>query len=335
MYNSTENTKADGFLNDGSLRILGVLFKLVLNPALAAAGICSNCINVLVFLRIGLSDGVTQNFFILSLSDGLCCVIASVNSIAYILQQTVPPTTGLGAVELLIQRVYWACFFAVTFPMNISIVTTVVIAVVRCCCVAMPFRVKYLLTASRQLVAILVSSGAVVGVLLYVFTPMRTVYLRNPETNRLYAVLVGYRWATYTAFTSVTLYSSFTIVIGCVVILSASLKKSFKFRESSSGSSVGSESDKGRDMRVVKTVVFVSVAFICCFLPHLTFTLLKVFMAEFSPQGRFKNENQLFLMMNEACLLISANMNIFIYLLCNTRYRTAFRAVVGKTHTES
>ncbi|GFR77022.1 chemosensory receptor A [Elysia marginata] len=327
MHNNTESLVAEGIVSEDVLRLVGLLSKFIVNPTLGAAGICSNVLNVLVFITIGLSDGVTQNFFILSISDGLFCAIAFINSLAYILQQTI--FTAAGSAELLVQRVYWASLFAVTFPQNVSIVTTVVIAVVRCCCVAMPFRVKYLLTANRQLVAILVSSGAAIAVLLFVFTPMRTIYLRHPRTNRLYAVLVGYRWATYTVFAGVTFYSSFIIVIVCVIILSISLNRSSKFRETSAVNKVVPEADKGRDMRVVKTVVFVSVMFICCFLPHLIFSLLKVFIAEFSPQGKYKNENQPFLMLSETCLVINANMNIFIYLFCNARYRGKLRAVLG------
>ncbi|GFS19503.1 chemosensory receptor A [Elysia marginata] len=333
MYNHTESGETSGIISDETFEFLGLFFKVIVNPALGATGFCSNFINVVIFIKIGLSDGVSQNFFILSVSDGLSSIIAFVNSVVYILQHTI--FNGVERVELFIQTIYWACFYAVTFPQNVSIVTTVVIAVVRCCCVAMPFRVRYLLTASRQLAAILVSSGTAVAVLLFVFTPTKTVYVKNPQTNRLYAVFVGYRWGVYTVFTAITLYSSFIIVIVCVIILSVSLNRSMKFREISASGTAGAENDRRKDMRVVKTVVFVSVVFIICFSPPSVFSLLKVFVSGLSSQGRYRKESQLFLMVNEMFLLLNANVNIFIYILCNTRYQSKFRSLFFKTTTGS
>ena len=328
MTNLTDSVTNVGLFSDSTWGALSLLLKFIVNPVLGTAGVFSNFINIVVFYKIGLSDGVSQNFFILSISDGLSATIALVNSVAYILQETV--YSGVGGPELQVQRVYWALFFAVTFPQNASVVITVVIAVVRCCCVAMPLRVKYLITAPRQLAAILVSCGATTAVLLYVFTPVKTIYLRNPHTNRRFAVLVGYHWSTYTVFGSIVFYASFTIIITCVLILSISLKRSSKFRESSAAGNSGSDSESRRDARVVKTVVFVSIVFICCFTPSLIFSIVKVFIPGFSPQGPYRQANQLFLMFNETCLLLNVDINIFVYVLFNTRYRTSLLTLLGR-----
>ncbi|GFS19509.1 chemosensory receptor A [Elysia marginata] len=328
MSNRTAPVIPGGIISDEVYNLLGFIIQLVINPSLGIVGICSNFINIVTFLKIGLSDGVTQNFFILSVSDGLSSIIVFISSLSYILQQTI--FAGVQRVELQLQALYWACYYSATFPQSISVLTTVVIAVVRCCCVAMPFKVRYFLTAKRQLVAILVASGATIGLLLFTFSPMKTVHLRNPQTNRLFAVLVGYRWATYTAFAGSLLYASFILVIVCVIILSISLNRSSKFRESSASNSASSESDKRKDTRVVKTVVLVSVVFIICFSPPSIFSIMKAFIGNFSLQGRYRKESRLFLMFIETFYLINANMNIYIYLLCNTRYRNTFKALFGK-----
>ncbi|KAK3755886.1 hypothetical protein RRG08_056154 [Elysia crispata] len=129
-----------GLISDITLRYFGLIFKLVLNPILGILGISANGINLAVFYKMGLSDGVTQNFFILSISDCLVAATALVNSASYILQTTV--FSGSGVAELHANVVYWTSVVAVIFPQKVSLVTTVVIAVVRCCCVAMPLQVK-------------------------------------------------------------------------------------------------------------------------------------------------------------------------------------------------
>ncbi|KAK3776177.1 hypothetical protein RRG08_063720 [Elysia crispata] len=328
MHNQTEEYIHFSFITDEILDFFGLLFKLIFNPALGVAGITLNFINTMVFFKMGLGDGVTQNFCILSISDGVFASVALINSVAYVLQKTV--ICEAGGIELEIQRVYWGSFFAVTFPQNVSLITTVVIAVVRCCCVAMPLRVKFVLTAKRQLAAILILSSAAIFVLVYVFSPMKTIYLRNPQTNKRFAVLVGYHWGIYTLFASVTFYTSFITVIVCVVILSINLSRSSRFRETSASGSSNYDSDGRRDTRVVKTVVLVAAVFVCCLTPHLLFSLIKVFIAEFSPKGRYRNENQLFLMVSETFLLLNTIVNIFIYLIFNTRYLKTFKTLFGK-----
>ena len=184
----------------------------------------------------------------------------------------------------------------------------------------MPLRVKFVLTAQHQLAAILILSSAAIFVLVYVFSPMKTIYLRNPQTNKRFAVLVGYHWGIYTLFASVTFYTIFITDIVCVVILSINLSRSSRFRETSASGSSNYDSDGRRDTRVVKTVVLVAAVFVCCLTPHLLFSLIKVFIVEFSPKGRYRNEKQLFLMVSETFLLLNTIVNILIHLIFNTRH---------------
>ncbi|RUS87230.1 hypothetical protein EGW08_004982 [Elysia chlorotica] len=282
MYNQTGEFPNAPFISDTVLDLCGLFFKLILNPTLGVAGVCSNVINMAVFFKMGLRDGVAQNFFILSISDGIFSAAALANSVAYILVQVVRGEAG--GIELEMQRFYWASFFAVPFPQNVSLITTVVISVVRCCCVAMPLRVKFLLTAPRQLAAILIPSAAAILFLLYVFAPMRTVYLKNPQTNKQSVVIVGYRWAMYTLYSGITFYTSFISVIVCVVILSVNINRSSNFRRSASGPSSSNQNGR-KETRVVKTVVLVAVVFIVCYTPHLLYSIVKAFLAEFTSQA--------------------------------------------------
>ncbi|GFR74731.1 chemosensory receptor A [Elysia marginata] len=336
---TTEPSTHHAVISDLTLANLGVLFKLVLNPTLGTMGTCTNAINVVVFYKMGLSDGVTQNFFILAVSDGCMAFGSLISSAAYLLQTTI--YLGMGGPEYQIQVVYWATLLGGLFVQNTSLVTTVIIAVVRCCCVAMPLQVKHRLTASRQLAAILVFSGASVAALIYLVSPTHAVVVYNPRTNSSLALLADLRWYEYTLFSNTCIYIGFIIVIICAVILTISLKRSSRFRETSaSGSSSTSGSttdayakDSRREARVVKTVVFVAVVFILCYIPSMVYTVTGSVVSEFSANGVYRNANMLTIMVTETSFLVNAAVNIFIYYFHNSRYRTTFNAILDKETT--
>ncbi|GFS04665.1 chemosensory receptor A [Elysia marginata] len=333
---TTEQGTQHAIISDIALANLGVLFKLVLNPTLGTMGTCANAINIVVFYRMGLSDGVTQNFFILAVSDGCIAFGSLISSAAYLLQTTV--YLGVGGPEYQVQVVYWTTLLVGSFLQNTSLVTTVVIAVVRCCCVAMPLQVKHLLTAPRQLAAILVFSGGSIAALIYFFSPAHAVVVYNPLTNSSLAFLADLRWYEYTLFSNTFFYIGFIIVIICAIILTISLKRSSRFRETSasgysstSGSAADAQVKDGRrEARVVKTVVFVAIVFILCYIPSMVFTVTGSVVSEFSANGDYRNANMLTLMVTETSLLVNAAVNICIYYFHNSRYRTVFNTIFEK-----
>ncbi|KAK3763823.1 hypothetical protein RRG08_050187 [Elysia crispata] len=332
MDNSTSNFVAKGLISDAALASLSVLIKLILTPTVGIMGLCANVINIVVFYKMGLTDGVTQNFFILSISDGCISIVSLVNSVAYILYTKV--YVGLGGPEYQAQVVYCVTLLSGTFPQSVSLVTTTVIAVVRCLCVAIPLHVKFLMTAWRQLAVILTISSCSASVILYSFIPSRAILVYNPLTNSSFIMIVDLKWVEYTIYSNVTSYIGFIIVIICVIILIISLNRSSSFREkttSGSSTSAGEQTKDGsKETRIIKTVVFVSVVFILCHLPAIALTLIGTVVKEFSSDGLYRNANSLNLMVMEMFMVISATVNIFIYYFFNRRYRIVFSATFGE-----
>ena len=330
MDNSTTGFIAKGLISDETLAYLTILFRLVLNPAVGILGFCANVINVVVFYKMGLTDGVTQNFFILSISDCCLATVSIIGSVSYILYTQV--YVGVGGPEYTAQVVYCASILIGAFPHSVSMVTTVVIAVIRCLCVAIPLRVKFLMTARRQLAVILAFSSCSAGLLIYAFSPSRAVLVNNPLTNNPFILIVDLKWFEYTVYSNTTSYVGFIIVIICVIVLTISLNRSSSFREkSASGASAGEQTKDGRkEARVIKTVVFVSIVFIVCYLPAMTVTMIGTLVKEFSTVGIYRNANLLNLMIMELFIVINASVNVFIYYFFNTRFRTTFDTVFGK-----
>ena len=309
---------------------LGLVLKLYLNPALALAGIAINIINILVFYKMGLSDGVTQNFLILSIFDGILALVTMLNSISYILLSTT--FTQGGPIAENLQAIIWASVISWPFNQIVSCITTTVIAVVRCCCVAMSLRVKQVLTARRQLLAIAFFSLGVNSVLVYIFAPTHYIRITNPVTNITVVLTRGARFELLNIFTNIFLYITFIIVIVCLIILSISFKRSSKFRDQSS--SVPKTGDvnqpvKSREVRVVQTVILVAVIFIICNTPTIIIAIIRQVNQEFSITGQLRELYGFFTIFTETTLLANVVANIFIYLRFSSRYRKIFLDMFG------
>ena len=266
---------------------IAIVLNLILNPILGLTGILLNIFNMIVFYKMGLSDGVTQNFFMLAVSDALLATASFVNKMAHLSRTIIRAYIGYEGMEQSAQILYSASFYSITLPQVYSLLITVVIAVVRCCCVSLPLKVKYLLTARRQLATILVLSGISTCIYVYVVAPVNMFIIRNPATNSTIAYFEGGRWSILAVFTNIISFGGFTICITCVIILSNSLRESSKFRDTSTASTStsannseastldGKSNEKQRNQRVIKTVILVSVIFIVCKVPNMMYYILK------------------------------------------------------------
>ena len=329
-------------IDDVLFEYLLIGFRFVMHPILSVTGISVNVINMAVFFKMGLSDGVTQNFFILSASDFALAICFCYNNMSLISQRIIRTYIGYGESELKAQLMYWSSFLAIPFPQNVSIVATVVIAVVRCCCVAIPLKVKYLLTARRQLAIILTLSGITTITLVYVFAGSYTIYVYNPITNSSIVYNTGIRWSAMNGLNMALFFGSFVIVITCVIILSISLSRASQFRSSlTTGASTkgdkknpvdGKSKESQRDARIVRTVVLISVVFILCNIPTMVFYAVKLLIKGYAPSGIYKNSNGFLLMVAQACSLLNVIMNIFIYVTYNTRFRTTLLSMIWKNN---
>ncbi|RUS87634.1 hypothetical protein EGW08_004619 [Elysia chlorotica] len=164
-----------------------LLFRVCLCTPLSLWSLLTGIVNIITYYRMGLSDGVNQNFFILSVADALQGFIALVDAVCYILGLSCAVETNFN-LHTVLGAVY-------TFPMSVSVLTTTVIAVVRCCCVTMPFTVQKTFTARRQLAAILISCGifsfflvyASIHVKLYQYSTDRSVF-KSRFTSRMWDI---------------------------------------------------------------------------------------------------------------------------------------------------
>ena len=320
--------------SERTLWFTSVAFRVYLLPVISTCGLVSNVINILVFSRMSLKDGTTATFLVLSVSDSLLATFGVALSVASAVRFLGPAYLRRTAYALF--SVFILCG---TYPNNFTSFCTVVIAVVRCCSVAMPLRVKSVLTVRRQLLAILflvmssVASGAyIMSCYKFVFVPdpalnfTHLVMTLAPGWQRHVQVMDVYRWITF--------YSSFFTVNICIVILVVFLRRSSKFRTGASSvtdKSGRSKEDRAsrRETQVVKTVVLVSVVYTVCNLPGITLAILRDVIPGFRTVGYLYRSFDMLLIFTETAGQISAFVNIVVYLSTNSHYRKIFNSLFG------
>ncbi|GFO45869.1 chemosensory receptor c [Plakobranchus ocellatus] len=313
------------------------VLKFCLNPVLTVCVLGTNIVNIVVFCKMGLKDGVTQNFLILSLSDGVWGVLGLAYNVSYILWQS-----DIRGGHMSTMTIAMITSAGINLPMNVSMVTTVIIAVVRCCCVAMPLTVRIVLTASRQLKVIILCIALMTGAFLYVALSYQIVWAHNPHVNRSQYMLevtddLLARISFNDIYRGILFNSSFVIAVLCLAILIIALRRSSQFQKQASTANDSDKQDgskssafSARDRQVIKTVVLVLVLFTICNLPSIVWSLVRQAIPEFRVFGRYERTVELVYMISETMGLINAGANFFVYYFFNTRFRTVFRSTFGK-----
>ena len=333
------NVQQAKVIDDEILKYFITGFKLVLNPTLSIAGGCTNVINAAVYLKLGLIDGVNINFFILSVSDGLYALASVINNAVFIADSILKNHRALAGSKIDAQLVFWGAYFAYPITQTISIIVTVVIAVVRCFSVVMPLHVKSILTTKRQIAATLVLSAIPTAVYLYAFQSLKPHYVSSPQTNvTVAAYFVDADSAAYIATIHTSTFVGLVIIGVCAVVLSVSLKRYSRFREASRpgqertcSSPERKSKDKRRDARVVQTVMMVSAAFILFNLIPCSYLILYLTLFDYGTVNKYRTVHGFLLDVVQTCGLSNVIVNISIYYLYNRRYRSTLLAMVRVT----
>ena len=317
--NSIDNGVDDIF--NVHMKYFLLVTRVCVIPLLSVWSVITGIVNSIAFCKMGLSDGVNQNFLILSVADGLQGLLASADSVVYILQwcevEDGPiPLATLHAVFLL----------SYNFPLGVSIITTTVIAVVRCCCVSMPFTVQKTLTARRQLAAILVFSVANMAVQLYAVS-QGTVKLGSASihsTERaLGHIFSGDVLIIWDAARVCVFVTCFCIISISMVILMVALKKSSRFQREASGTPqpAGHGGRNRLDTLILKGVLYVLIIFTMCNILLILIALLRIIQPKLQSWRQEREEFFYLFTIRYTLCIINTSVNIFVYYFNIGRFR--------------
>ncbi|XP_005092881.1 uncharacterized protein LOC101858474 [Aplysia californica] len=307
-------------VDDHTYNIFTLVFYVAVMGTVSFFGIIFNVINMIVFKKQGFKDNVNVTLFGMALSDMGALISLLWMSICFnpwLLDADVPFDNE--EIEYVTAGWPHACFTRITGWI------TAFVTFERCLCIAMPLKVKTIITPRRTsfvvlFIYFLMISG--VGVACYAmrlgpkFFPSKNVtkigliYIPNGVYIENVGVMVNL----------IPQYVSFLVVIVCTIILVRNLKLKSKWRQSTS-SSAKQDSLSNRDKKVVSMITLISSIFMGCFLPSALNQIIMIASEDYSIYGKYKN---MFLLSWSICKSLEGTnsaVNIFVYYNMSSKYK--------------
>ncbi|XP_012945941.1 somatostatin receptor type 2-like [Aplysia californica] len=309
-------------------RVLVLLNFGVLSAVVGLFGIVTNIINIVVFIKQGFSDTVNISFLSLAIADlgallPLPWMAISVNP--WFLQADLPfnPSETIS----LTGGHPHVCFTRITGWI------TAFVAFERCLCIAIPLKVKRIITR-RVVIAVNVT------IFICAFLSMLPVYTTSyhgwkyfPEMNKtllgiLYTDNMNEVQGISLFITDLTApFCVFTMVLLCTVIIRVKLVQKVKWRQTASGVATSKGELPTKEKKVVVMVTTISAIFIVCFTPVPLLMTARCIEPELSVIGRYANMNWVLFSTAFVIESLNSSVNIFVYYRMSSKYKEAFNEV--------
>ncbi|XP_005091363.1 free fatty acid receptor 3-like [Aplysia californica] len=308
--------------------IIGTINFVFLCGIISLFGIVANIINIIVFTMQGFAEDINISLLSLAISDLGSLMHLQWFSIClnpWFAQSGIPFRPS--EIQSLTAGFPHICFTRITGWI------TAFVAFERCLCIAIPLKVKSIIT--RKLV---ITVNVMVFVIMFlsmipVYTTAYYDWKFYPDVNR---TLLG---ILYTANKKEVLgisifftdfagpFSSFAIVIVSTVIIRIKLRQKATWRQTASNSAANSSSGElpKKERKVVAMVTTISIIFIICFTPVSLLHSAEAIEPEFDIIGKYKNLNWILYSFGFLLEAFNSSINIFVYFRMSSKYQEAFR----------
>jgi len=332
-WNKTGETISEtpfkGLVQDSVLNIFTVVFTVVARGTISFFGIIFNVINIIVFSKQGFRDTVNISLFSLAISDMASLIPLLWGSVCVnpLFAKTDLP---FDPSDILYITAGWpsVCFA------RISSWITAFITFERCLCIALPLKVKRIITKRTTIVVVVGIYVVLVASVVPTFYTFSLEPKYFPQRNK---TKIG---VTYTSngdfllyiLSSINISSQlvcFFIVSVCTAILIHNLLVKSRWRRSAASAS-NQISLSNRDKKIVRMVLLISSIFIGCFLPSVVNFLVTLILAEYNMGKKYQN---LFLINGSICISLAAMnsaVNIFVYYKMNSKYKTILEKILHR-----
>ncbi|GFR72338.1 alpha-1A adrenergic receptor [Elysia marginata] len=297
-------------------------------------GVTGNVLIIIVYSRMGFSDSTNISLVALAIAD-LGSILPSIYGCFMVLAAIYEQLPLSMQILRLVSS--WP-HIALT---RVTACITCFISLERCLCVMMPLKVKSIITA-RRTVYILVL------IYLIIIPPVSMMYFKWSVGWKFFAArnetLIGLVVSRDdTLINSViksggTYYCTFlplatgTFVTVCTIYLTVSLRRSKRWRDTITASSVpdASKTEKGKsgapatvskEERTVKIVIAVAITFVVSMLPLIGTNITKHIEAEYSSLGRYSMVYNVVGAVSDLLENINASINLIIYYKMSSKFR--------------
>ncbi|CAL1531189.1 unnamed protein product [Lymnaea stagnalis] len=214
-------------------------FFSITNLILAFMGCLGNVTAIKVFVSMGLKDGVTLSFLFLTTTDLLYLITMAIHSVA--LQLFVIEKKTSHGTWFWIEPFGIYIFFANIGNLIyfVTIMITTLLAVVRCLCVATPFRFKHMFNRKTSFMTCIVFCVLATSSYLPVLVYMSLAQAFDPKVNATRVLLwisPKREFVKQVVWISRDVSATFAteaIVIACIIIMARSIRATIQFRQAS------------------------------------------------------------------------------------------------------
>ncbi|CAG5126536.1 unnamed protein product [Candidula unifasciata] len=268
-------------ISDEIRKLFEIMNYVVLSGTVSFIGSVCNIVNVVVFIKQGLTEPVNISLLGLSLSDLGALVTLVWMSVCF---NPLFANSGIGFDSVRVQYLTagWphVCFARITSWI------TAFITFERCLCISMPLKVKTIITPKRTTCTIVCIFAAMLSSTCPVYYAIRLGTVYDFSTNTTLTSLVyrsnGIQIENMSfAINFAAQLSSFVLVIVCTVILVQTLRRKSRWRKHSANKDTVTQ----RDKRLIKMIISLSIVFIICFLPSAVNLVVMMLIPEYSITG--------------------------------------------------
>ncbi|XP_012943452.1 thyrotropin-releasing hormone receptor-like [Aplysia californica] len=300
--------------------------SVVICGLLSLLGVLTNVINIVVFAKQGFQDSMNISLMGLAVSDLSSLVTMIWLSILCYKPLFYHPELPFDPMDIM----YLTGATPHVLFAKISSFITAFITFERCLCIAVPLKVKMIITPVRKKM-IIISIYIVVSILVipfcfgnrliwaFDFTRNATILKITYTDER--EILEAITFLTQGVFASAL---SFVFVVCCTIVLVIKLNSKTKWRQAASADHA-MERAGVKDKKVVKMVTFIAVIFIICAVPPTVFFMFMAIEPDFRfDDTYYKNLCQTVWSLTFLTETVNSSVNMFVYLKMSSKYRAEF-----------
>ncbi|CAL1531906.1 unnamed protein product [Lymnaea stagnalis] len=296
------------------------IFQLVnyvsLCGAISLFGIAGNILNIIVFRKQGYADTTNISLMGLTIADLMSLLTMLWTSICYN-----PLFANSGVPFNSLDLMYLSGGYPHTCFNRITGFITAFITFERCLCIALPLKVKTIITPHRTRWTIIVIFFFTMAIFSPFYYANRLEWQNGTILHLVYAKEREAVESVIFYIHSVALQAlSLLVVIVCTIILVVQLNTKSKWRSSVTKPGANVESASMKEKRAVKMIALISTVFIICFMPGSLIFFTMAYEPEFNFTGDFKNI--FFVVWSVAFVLetVNASVSILIYFNMSSKY---------------
>ncbi|XP_059173483.1 uncharacterized protein LOC131954018 [Physella acuta] len=330
VTNSLDPTRKEivqvGLMDDVTFGYFALASLVIIGGVINIAGLIFNSINIIVFIKLGFTDTINISLLSLAIAD----IGIHITMIGYVVIYSPEMTQDKTNIELIYAVSYLILGWPHVMFSRISGCLTAFISLERFLCIAVPLKVKTLITKKRTAIISCSIYGFMICSVIPAFVANKIGPKFDTESNVTVIGLITIDNSDAIENISLAITNFVELaVFALVVIFTVGLIQKFvdisKWRKhAASASKIRTLST--RDNVLVKMVLFISGVFIICSFPGVVGTIALLFAKDYNVKGK---EVYVFLASFSVFLNIASlnsTVSIFIYLRMSSRFKQVFRA---------